>query len=357
MSHRASDPPVPDQPREIHAAGPRPDRESLRRAYLDLLKLGLCDLVGATTHMVWHHDDGRVFSRELPDEDQRRWRVDGTDWPLNGLTMIGLRRLDDLQRCVESVVADGVPGDLIEAGVWRGGASILMRATLDTLGADDRTVWVADSFQGFPQPESASEDHELELHMSAIDYLAPPLDEVRGYFARFGCADGVEFAPGFFEETMATLRGRQWSVIRLDADSYKATRLALQALYTGLAVGGYLIVDDYYHLHIDVCRRAVDDFRREHGIAEPLERIDSTGARWRRESSGPSTLVGVEPAAAAVAPRAAARRTGARIATDREQLLEADLAKLQKRLEATEAELQMLRKRRSKRFGRRAGRR
>ena len=54
--------------------------------------------------------------------------------------MVGLNRLDDLQACVESVVRDGVEGDLIEAGTWRGGASILMRATLDSLGATDRTV-------------------------------------------------------------------------------------------------------------------------------------------------------------------------------------------------------------------------
>ena len=64
----------------------------------------------------------------------------GADWPFSGLTMVGLKRLDDLQACVESVVADGVEGDVIEAGAWRGGASILARATLDSLGADDRLV-------------------------------------------------------------------------------------------------------------------------------------------------------------------------------------------------------------------------
>jgi O-methyltransferase len=66
--------------------------------------------------------------------------------------MIGLMRLDDLQACVESVVEDAIEGDLIEAGVWRGGASILVRATLDSLGAHGRTLWLADSFEGFPAP-------------------------------------------------------------------------------------------------------------------------------------------------------------------------------------------------------------
>jgi hypothetical protein len=231
-----TDPPIPDTPRPIRASGPRSDLETLRTAYLDLLKLSLCDLVGVTTHMVWRGEHG-VFSRELPDDEQRGWRVDGSDWPLNGLTMIGLRRLDDLQACVESVVGDGVEGDLIEAGAWRGGASIMIRATLDTLGADERTVWVADSFEGFPEPQDGSEDHELELHMSAIDYLAPKLEDVQGYFARFGCERGVRFVPGFFEETMEQLRSRRWSLIRLDADGYNATRLALDALYPLLVDG------------------------------------------------------------------------------------------------------------------------
>jgi O-methyltransferase len=336
-----TDPPIPSQPREIRATAPNSDPEGLRIAYLDLLKLSLCDLVGVATHMVWR-GDGRVFSRELPDEDQRRWRVDGSDWPLNGLTMVGLRRLDDLQACVESVVGDGVAGDLIEAGAWRGGASILMRGTLDTLGAQARTVWVADSFQGFPQPRSGSEDRELDLHMSAIDFLAPSLEEVRGYFARFGFQSGVEFVPGFFEETMEQLRGRRWSVIRLDADGYNATRLALDALYPGLEVGGYLIIDDYFHFHLPVCRRAVDDFRREHGITEPIARIDWTGARWRRETEALSSPIdagsGRGGTGRSEVPRAAATRTGRKIPSDRELQLQDELAALQARLHAMDVE-------------------
>src|ERR1041384_106871 len=49
--------------------------------------------------------------------------------------------------CVPRVVADGVPGDLLEAGVWRGGVAMFMRAALLEMGVSDRNVWVADSFQ------------------------------------------------------------------------------------------------------------------------------------------------------------------------------------------------------------------
>ena len=108
--------------REPRAAGAAADVESLRRAYLDVLKLALCDLAGTSTRSVGAMPDGTVMSRELHG-DERRMRAAGLDWPYQGTTMIGLGRLDDLQACVESVVADAIPGDLIEAGAWRGGAA------------------------------------------------------------------------------------------------------------------------------------------------------------------------------------------------------------------------------------------
>jgi hypothetical protein len=290
----------------LGAAGP--ETETLRRAYLDLLKLALCDLVGPSTISVGAMPDGTVMSRELRGE-ARKMRTAGLDWPLQGLTMVGLDRLDDLQRCVETVVADGIDGDLIEAGSWRGGASILMRATLDTLG-EGRTVWVADSFAGFPADSS----------LESYDFLAAPLEEVQASFERLGCAEGVRFVPGFFEATLPPLAGERWSLVRLDADTYEPTKVALQSLYPGLAVGGYLVLDDYGSF--PECRRAVDEFREAHGITEPIERIDPTGVRWRRTSPEP-TAIDVK---AAPAPRAVMRAPGTHVPTEREVELTRELA-------------------------------
>src|SRR4051794_4911637 len=105
----------------IRATGPGGESPAdLRRPYLDLLKLALCDLVGTTTGSVGLGDAGAVASRELAG-DQLRLRAAGMDWPLHGLTMVGLARLHDLQACVESVVAEGIEGDLVEAGGGGGG--------------------------------------------------------------------------------------------------------------------------------------------------------------------------------------------------------------------------------------------
>lgn len=335
----SNEPPVESPYKEIRAAGPGPTAEALRTAYLDLLKLSLCDLAGANTREVRWTGDHRLFSRELTDDLQVGGRTQGKDWPLDGFTMVGLDRLDDLRACIESIVRDGVPGDLIEAGAWRGGASIFARATLNSLGDDQRTVWVADSFQGFPVPEDggADADRAIESPLSKIDFLAPSVEEVKGYFARFGCEQGVTFVPGFFEDTLPSLRGERWSLIRLDADTYKATRLSLEALYPGLSTGGYLVVDDYFHPFIsEACREAVDQYRRENRITEPIEQIDWTGARWRKQreqstdetpADHTSAWAGSRPRGASALPVAASGST-TRIPTDRELQLGDELAEL-----------------------------
>ncbi|MCB0870980.1 MAG: class I SAM-dependent methyltransferase [Solirubrobacterales bacterium] len=273
--------------REPVALTPGSGADQNRQAYLSLLKLSLVDLAGARTSAVHFQPDGQMFTRDLK-EDELKYRAAGIDWPVNGLTMTGLQRLDDLQECVEAIVRDGVEGDVIEAGTWRGGSSILMRATLDSLGENSRKVWLADSFSGFPEPddESFPEDRNLNfgisVDLSKADFLAVPVEEVRGNFERLGLNHDLEFVEGFFEDTMEGLSDGRWSLVRLDGDTYESTMLSLRALYPGLAKGGYLVLDDYGFL--PECKRAVEEFRAEHGITEPIEAIDWTGARWRKET-------------------------------------------------------------------------
>jgi O-methyltransferase len=309
--------------RAPHAVGPRPDTDGLRAAYLDLLKLALCDLAGTATGSVSRMMDGGLAWRELRG-DERQYRAAGMDWPLHGLTMVGLNRLDDLQACLESVCRDGVAGDVVEAGTWRGGAAILMRATLDTLGETGRTVFVADSFQGFPVADELGD-------LNANDFLAVPADEVRAHFARFGLSEGVKLVEGFFEDTLPGLADRRWALARLDGDTYAATRAALDALYPQLAVGGYLIVDDFGAMERRECRRAVEEFRAQHGISEPLEEVDWTCVRWRRTSDAPIAVPAKPPRAPARA-EAHPRPRAPHVPSGRERELEHELNQLRERL-------------------------
>lgn len=204
----------------------------------------------------------------------------GRDWPPDAETMSGLRRLANLRACTESVIADQVPGDLIETGVWRGGSTIYMRAILKAYGIEDRTVWVADSFQGLPPPdERFPADQRSKLH--TYSRLAISEEQVRENFRRYDLLDDqVRFLPGWFEDTLADAPISSLAVLRLDGDLYSSTIVALEALYDKLSPGGYLIIDDYGA--VPACAKAVEDFRGERKIIDPVETIDWTGVFWRK---------------------------------------------------------------------------
>jgi O-methyltransferase len=212
----------------------------------------------------------------------RTEREFGLDWPEHAETMVGLRRLDNVQACVEDVLRRGVPGDLLEAGVWRGGTTILMRAVLAANDDDERRVWVADSFEGLPKPDAVAFPADAGVDYAVHPELSVGAQQVQANFSRYGLLDDrVRFLPGWFKDTLPSAPIDQLAVMRLDGDLYESTMDALEALYPKLSVGGYCIIDDYGAL--EACRRAVDDYRAANGITEEVRPVDWTGAYWQRE--------------------------------------------------------------------------
>src|SRR4051812_10876091 len=118
----------------------------------------------------------RAITRSLDDPTARE---DGRDWPESAETMVGLARLRNVRACMEQVIADGVPGDLIETGVWRGGTVIFMRAILEAHGVGDRTVWVADSFRGLPPPDPERYPADAGQLLHTFDALAVDVEQVK----------------------------------------------------------------------------------------------------------------------------------------------------------------------------------
>lgn len=227
----------------------------------------------------WLSQQGIQMYHQVPFDP--RIREAGKDHPALAHTMIGLKRLNNLQECVETVLREEVPGDLIETGVWRGGAVIFMRAVLKAYGVLDRMVWAADSFEGLPKPnpdeypEDRGDVHHLWSH------LAVSLEEVKENFAKYDLLDNqVRFLKGWFKDTLPTAPIEQLAVLRLDGDMYESTMDALVNLYPKLSIGGYIIIDDYGY--IASCRQAVHDYRNAHGINDEISWIDSDGVYWRR---------------------------------------------------------------------------
>ena len=279
------------------------DVADLRECYLSCLRRALIGVAPEYPYRLVPAppEHSELFSKlrkrglELVTRRPARWdlREAGGGWPVTGQTMIGERRLTQLQDAVETVIAEDVEGDLIETGVWRGGATIMMRAVLQAHGVADRRVCVADSFQGLPAPDPdrfAADAVDPERMTPAVDAelransaLCVGLDEVRANFASYGLLDDqVEFLPGWFRDTLPAVAGRRWAIVRLDGDMYESTIQGLEHLYPSLSPGGYLIVDD---LALPPCRKAVEDYRAANSISEPIEMIDHTGGFWRKPAA------------------------------------------------------------------------
>jgi O-methyltransferase len=116
-------------------------------------------------------------------------RTDGQIWPGYADTMIGVKRLDNIKHCIEQVLENGIEGDFIETGVWRGGACIFMRGLLATYGIENRRVFVADSFRGLPKPDAKKYPADNKDRHHAQDFLAVSQEEVENNFRKYGLLD------------------------------------------------------------------------------------------------------------------------------------------------------------------------
>jgi len=211
-------------------------------------------------------------------------RESGLDWPSRAESMIGLRRMTNIQECIEQIIADDVPGDLIETGVWRGGACIFMKANLRAWGDTTRKVWLADSFEGLPKPNAALYPADEGDRLHEQTGLAVGADRVRHNFERYGLLDDrVEFLVGWFKDTLPTAAVERLSLMRLDGDMYESTIQAIEPLYPKLSPGGFCIIDDFGS-HASQAGQAVHDYRAKHGITDEIVRIDEFGAFWRKSS-------------------------------------------------------------------------
>ena len=207
-------------------------------------------------------------------------------------TMTGVLRLDATVRAVRYCVARGVPGAFAECGVWRGGSVLAMLLTLQELGADDRDVYLFDTFEGMTEPtERDVTDHEPAPALATWReasargerpwsemFGADVFDEesVRSLLAGTGYPrERLHLVKGPVEQTLPEAAPAAIALLRLDTDWYESTRHELVHLYPHLTPGGVLIVDDYGHWQ--GARHAVDEYFAAEAEPLLLNRIDYTG--------------------------------------------------------------------------------
>lgn len=258
--------------RRSHISPPAQLAPGLGRSYLNLIRRCILGLIYDDPGMAFNSNGTSPFS---PDVRER-----GLDWPSVAHSMIGNKRMLNLQTLAEHVLRRRIPGDLIETGVWRGGACIMMRAVLKAYGITDRKIWVADSFEGLPPPDPTHYPADAGDTHFTFKALAVSLEQVQQNFERYGLLDEqIMFLKGWFRDTLPTAPIGRLALMRLDGDMYESTMDALSNLFPKLAPGGFVIIDDYGY--IDSCRQAVHDYRNANGITDPIYDIDGTGVFWQ----------------------------------------------------------------------------
>jgi hypothetical protein len=163
-----------------------------------------------------------------------------------------------------------------------------MRAVLKVYGVQERRLWVADSFEGLPEPDEEKFPTEAKFHNGPLmrvlyKSFAADFETVKGNFAAYGMLDDqVRFLKGWFKDTLPQAPIERLAVMRLDGDYYESTMDSLTSLYDKLSTGGYCIIDDYGEDVWTNCRQAADEFRAQRNICDPLSRVDSRCYYWRK---------------------------------------------------------------------------
>jgi hypothetical protein len=198
-------------------------------------------------------------------------------------TLTSPERIAALRDSVRHVVRAGVPGAIVECGVWRGGSMLVVALTLLEEGVTDRDLHLFDTFTHMPFPgeedvdlfgRPAADFYDEASAAEAFRYLT--LDEVRAVLAGSGYpVERLHFVPGLVEDTIPAEAPSAIALCRLDTDWYRSTRHEMEHLYPRLSPGGVLLVDDYGHFM--GAKKAVDEYFAEHDPSVLLQRIDFTG--------------------------------------------------------------------------------
>lgn len=207
----------------------------------------------------------------------------------NGYTMIGLERLNAIIESIDYICKYNIPGDIVECGVWRGGAMYAAAKALVSRGVTSKKIFLFDTFQVDAMYGTTNETiydknflgKTVEESVSTGNYNKEDyeytIDDVKKLLSNSGYPpENIVFKVGRVENTLPDDQILQVSLLRLDTDWYESTKHELETLYPKLVKGGVILIDDYGHWQ--GCRHAVDEyFNNNNDYKILLHRTDHTG--------------------------------------------------------------------------------
>jgi O-methyltransferase len=229
----------------------------------------------------------RRTMRQIP--DQQAWHIDDEARRIIGTvkprTMTGPVKLFGLIEALRYIDHVGVPGEIVECGVWRGGSMQAVALTLLECHDTERELHLFDTFEGMPPPSDVdvrlkdgrtAEELMRTSDKDATIWAIAGLDDVKQAMAETDYpAERIFYHEGRVEETIPDEAPDQIALLRLDTDWYESTRHELNHLYDRLGPGGILIIDDYRYW--EGSYRATDEWVDETG--EPLFLVPMGPAR------------------------------------------------------------------------------
>jgi len=202
---------------------------------------------------------------------------------VQGYTMLNPEKLYAFIQAIRYVVKYDLGGDIVECGVWRGGAIMAAALTLNQLKVTDRTFYLYDTFSGMSAP--SGRDTSLADKTNAVDefvrkktgtdssdWCQAGIDDVRQNLAGIPYnQDKFVLVEGKVEDTIPGTLPASISILRLDTDWYESTRHEMEYLMPLLVPKGVLIIDDYYRWSGN--QEAVDEYLEKHSIPMLLTKV------------------------------------------------------------------------------------
>ncbi len=206
---------------------------------------------------------------------------------VRAFSMTSYERMYALYKAVDFIERAGIPGAIVECGVWRGGSMMLVAHRLLALGRSDRDLYLFDTYEGLPRPDETKDvdvwgnraiDGWLPRQTSeeSSHWAEASLEDVRANILSTGYPEErLHFVKGMVERTIPEGAPADIALLRLDTDWYASTKHEMEHLFPRLARNGVLIIDDYGHF--EGARQAVDEYISAHNLPVLLNRIDYSG--------------------------------------------------------------------------------
>jgi O-methyltransferase len=179
--------------------------------------------------------------------------------------MVTSKNLIALYKLVQTANELGLPGDIVECGVWNGGSAGVMgwATSRYTHNRMNRNIWLFDSFQGLPRPTEKDGKREKENYFEG--WCKGDVTKVKRILTRLNVpVELIKIVPGWFADTLRTAPLDRIAILHIDADWYESVKLVLDVFYDKVVPGGFIVLNDYGMW--PGCDQAVSDYFVEHNL-------------------------------------------------------------------------------------------